>query len=260
MNRRLIIGISAILVGVAILAVAQEKREKKKKRKIHVYSNGEHFVHIPPIEIPRIEIPHIEIPHIEIPEIEIPEIEIPEFNFEFSGFEESMEALEVSLRHLEHIEIPEIHVEIPHIPPMPSLEIELPEIPEIHVEVPEIAHLGEWRGYSRWSGRSGGSRAFRDLTDEEELRVSALRAAVRENDDEALGTIRKLLRNDDSAPVRYEAVRQLRKFRRSDEAVELLGYAAKNDANIEVRKLAVRLLGKDGSKRAREILEDIVGQ
>ncbi|MFQ5631841.1 MAG: HEAT repeat domain-containing protein [bacterium] len=212
----------------------------------------------------------------------------PEKETDFREFERSMEHLEHSLRVLEHIEIPELPVlaELPELPELPELHIEIPEIhipeieiPEMHFEIPDIEipeieippieipeivipdiEMGDFHiegELAHWNGEWQHSR-FRDLSDEEELRVQALRSVAREDDDEAMAMIEKVLQQDESAAVRYQAVRLLRRHLKKDKTIDLLGATARNDKNAEVKKAAIRLLGKSGSPRAVEILQEIV--
>lgn len=185
---------------------------------------------LPPMpEMPELaELPEIPEFHFEIPEIHIPEIEIPELHFE-----------------MPEIEMPEMHFEMP--------EIVIPEIPdmewgEFHFEGEPVIWGGEW-GYSD---------RFNNLTDEEELRVQALRSVARKDDGETIAMIEKVLKQDESAAVRYHAVRLLRQNLDNDKVIDLLGETARNDSNTDVKKTAIRLLGKSGSPRAVEILQDIV--
>ncbi|HEX9975185.1 MAG TPA: HEAT repeat domain-containing protein, partial [bacterium] len=57
--------------------------------------------------------------------------------------------------------------------------------------------------------------------------------------------------------LRYEAVRQLRRFLDDKRVVPILGEVAQYDKNVDVRKRAILLLGKSGDKRAVKILKEL---
>jgi hypothetical protein len=201
----------------------------------------------------------------------------PEKELDFKELERSMEHLEYSLRVLEDFEMPplppipelpvlaEFQIEIPEIQipeiEIPALHFEMPEIeiPEMRFEIPEFAIPPieipdfEWDAFHfdgepvLWGGEWEFSNRFHDLTDEEELRVQALRSLAREAGGEAIAMIEKVLKQDESAAVRYHAVRLLRRHLDNDKAIEMLGETARNDRNAEVKKVAIRLLGKSGS-------------
>ncbi|MCB9086728.1 MAG: HEAT repeat domain-containing protein [Calditrichae bacterium] len=100
---------------------------------------------------------------------------------------------------------------------------------------------------------------FKNLTEQEELRLEALRSVVRKGSDrEALAALEKVLKGDDSPALRYEAVRQLEHFTDEEAAIKLLGDAAKNDSHVKVRKKAIQVLGRSGDPRAVEILEEVI--
>ncbi|MBC8184114.1 HEAT repeat domain-containing protein [candidate division KSB1 bacterium] len=183
-------------------------------------------------------------------------IEIPEMNLDLSGLEESMIHLEHSLSHLEHIEIPDIHVEIPEI------DIEVPEIhvgiPEIHV--PEIdldlSHLdfdcGEFH-FHHWDRCD----LFDDLSEDEEVKVSAIRSMGRQEAEKAVPALKRTIEKELNPAYRYEAVRQLRKFVDENTVLETLAKVAKSDKNVEVRKKAIHVLGKSEDPKAVKILKEI---
>ncbi len=166
-----------------------------------------------------------------------------------------MEALQLQLEKLHElenlrIEIPSIDVDIPEIAIAP-----LPVIPPIHVEIPEIS----WDGFRfERFGNDGASRLFDDLSEDEELRLQALRSFARQPADVAIPALEKSLRNDKSPAVRYRAVSYLRKFLDEDDRiVPLLSEVIRRDENIKVRKKAIRILGESKDPRAVEILMEI---
>ena len=152
-----------------------------------------------------------------------------------------------------HIEIPEINIAeivIPEIAPI--------DIPEIDVALPAIAALDFDFDRSYYVAEYSVSREFRRLSETEELRVQALKTIARQSDNEALDMFEKVLTQDESAAVRYHAVRMLRAHLDNERAIDLLADRAQNDPHPTVKKTAIRLLGKSGSPRAVTILQKII--
>lgn len=195
------------------------------------------------------------------------DIEIPDVEWELKDYEEMLEGLEgqlgemdIRLRHLDdlhfdklrdledlHIVVPEVDLAIPPIPPIPPIDIHIP-----HLRLDGMVSGFDWD--------SDVLKLFRDLSEEEQLRLQALRSLARREADEAIPALEKTLREDASPALRYEAVRQLGGFLKDPRVTPLLGETAKNDQNLAVRKKAVRLLGKSKDPRAVEILQEIVGE
>lgn len=152
------------------------------------------------------------------------------------------------LRELEnlHIVIPDINIDIPPIPPIPQIAI---NIPEFQIDGMDFTLYDDFDGH----------KLFRNLSDEEEIRLQALRSVVRQDIDQAVPALEKIAREDPSPALRYEAVRQLGRFFEDQRVVPILGEVVKNDNSLTVRKKAIQLLGKSRDPRAVEILEDVVG-
>ncbi len=191
-------------------------------------------------------------------------IEIPEMHLDLSGLEESMVHLEHSLSHLEHIEIPDIHVEIPEI------DIDIPEIPDIHIDIPhihvpridiEMDHFdfdfdfdeGSFIHFDHWDH----SDVFDDLSEDEEIKVSAIRSLGKQESDKAVPALKNVLKKESVPAFRYEAVRQLRKFVDKAGVLKTLAKVAKSDKNVDVRKKAIYVLGRSDDPKAVEILKEI---
>ncbi len=226
--------IAAVLVlifafVIACTMIAQEKIERKRERKLKEAETKlkEH-------------------------EYRLHSIEIPEIHIDLSSLEQSMQELEVSLQHLEHIEIPEIDVEIPPI-----------EIPEIdlafdHLDFDYDFDFDFDDGFIYYEdGDWDHSNLFEDLSENDQLKVAALRSISHQNADKTIPAIQKVLDEEINPALRYEAVRHLRKFLDDKRVVPILGKVAKNDKNVDVRKKAIYLLGKSGDKRAVKILEEL---
>jgi len=202
-------------------------------------------------------------------------IEIPEMHLDLSGLEESMVHLEHSLSHLEHIEIPDIHVDIPEI------DIEIPEIHDIHIDLPHIhvpeidldfSHFdfdfdfdhdfdfsfdhdfefGEFH-FDNWDH----SDLFDDLSENEEVKVSAIRSMGQQETEKAVPALKRTIAKESNPAYRYEAVRQLRKFVDENGVLETLAKVAKTDKNVDVRKKAIHVLGKSEDPKAVKILKEL---
>ncbi len=98
---------------------------------------------------------------------------------------------------------------------------------------------------------------FEDLSEDDQLKVTALRSISRQNADKAIPAIEKVIEEESNPALRFEAVRQLRRFLDDERVVPILGKVAKDDKNVDVRKKAIYLLGKSGDKRAVKILEEL---
>ncbi len=195
------------------------------------------------------------------------DIEIPDVEWELKDYEAMLEGLDgqlgeldIRLRHLDdlhidrlhdledlHIIVPEVDLAIPPIPPIPPIDIHIP-----HIRLDGMVSGVDWD--------SDALKLFRDLNEEEQLRLRALRSLARRDADQAIPALEKTLREDASPALRYEAVRQLGRFLEDPRVAPLLGETAKSDPNLAVRKKAVRLLGKSKDPRVVEILQEIVGK
>lgn len=181
---------------------------------------------------------------------------LEDLEFQLAGLEE-LEGLEVELAELENLDIhiPNINIDLPAIDiDLPMLNIDLPSL---DIDLPEINIDGFNFDFDHHDGHS---RFYRDLSDEEALRLQALRSMIRGSHDEtaALDALEDVIRNDESTAMRYEAVRMLRYYLDNDRSLDILGRAAGKDYHIAVRKKALNLLGKSGDPRAVDIIEDIL--
>ena len=233
---------SLILTLTSIAQDVDKKVERKLKKLEHKLKDKEHQLH---------------------------SLEIPEMNLDLSGLEESMGHLEYSLSHLEHIEIPLIHIE------MPEIDIDIPEIPDIHIDIPEIHvpemdldfnHLdfdfdfdfdhdfafGEFHQH-HWDNTA----LFENLSEDEEIKVSAIRSMGRQDAEKAVPALIKIIEKDSNPAYRYEAVQRLRRFVDKKGVLETLANVAKNDKNVDVRKKAIYVLGKSENPKAVEVLKEI---
>ncbi len=182
-------------------------------------------------------------------------IEIPEINIDLSGLEQSMQDLEVSLQHLDHIEIPDIQIPHIYIPPIHVPEIDL-DLSHLDFDFDFDFDFDDGFVYYEdddWDS----SNLFGDLSEEEQLRISALQTISRQDADKAIPAMEKVIKEESNPALRYEAVRHLRRFLDDKRVVPILGKVAKNDNNIDVRKKAIYLLGKSGDPNAVKILEEL---
>ncbi len=172
----------------------------------------------------------------------------------------------------EAIEIPDIHVDIPDIP---DINVVVPDIDFPHMDgvfafdgdvvVPDVDFPIHFESFSSHDHPApvlqfGGSRLMRDLTDDEQLRIQALRSVSRQRASKAIPALKKRALEDESPAVRYSAVKHLARFIDDERIVPILGKVVKNDDHIDVRKLAIRILGKSGNPEAVKILEEIVSR
>jgi|GEM_PF-6167844 len=169
-----------------------------------------------------------------------------------------------------HERLGAIHVDV-DIPPIPAIapiavlpDVPMPAIvplPDINVPVivdidaPVPVDFG-FHGFS-----SGGDmkRLFPGITDDEILKIQAMRSLTRQSTETAVPTLSKIAKKGKSAAQRYMAVTLLSRYLKKDRSiVPLLGEVALNDENVNVRKRAVVTLGKSKDSRAISILEEII--
>jgi len=155
------------------------------------------------------------------------------FALERLGF--SMQALRGNLSLLGEVTIPPIEIPEIQIPPI--------QLPDLGANLNMLA-----------------SNPFGDLDEEDRLRLEALRAIANRSTGDAVPRLQRVLREERSPALRYEAVRLLGRFGSDKRVVPILGEVARKDKNIEVRKEAIYLLGKSGDPRAVSILEEMVRQ
>ncbi|MFZ5515459.1 MAG: HEAT repeat domain-containing protein [Candidatus Zhuqueibacterota bacterium] len=197
-------------------------------------------------------------------QMELESLAMPEIEVDLSGLEASMRELEFSLQQLESLQLQEFDFDLPaipeiavDIPPLPEIDVHIPWIDFVmpEIDIPEIAFDGrifEREAWSHWGDSS--------LSEDEQLKISALRAMKRKQSNEVIPAVEKILRNEESAPLRFEAVNLLRYHLDDARSIELLGQAAKSDVNIDVRKRAVNILGRSADARAVTILEEIANR
>lgn len=235
MKTRIIIAVTFLLAIVfACTMIAQEKLERKHEQKLKRAEKKlkEH-------------------------EYRLQSIEIPEIHIDLSGLEQSMQELEVSLQHLEHIEIPDIQIPHIYIPPI--------HIPEIDLAFDQFDFNFDFDfdfdfddGFIYYEdGDWDHSELFENLSEEEQLKIEALRSISRQEADKAIPAMQKVIKEESHPALRYEAVRHLRRFLDDKRVVPILGKVARDDKNVDVRKRAILLLGKSGDKRAVKILEEL---
>lgn len=167
--------------------------------------------------------------------------------------EVSLEALELNLNALSEIEIAALpslsHLSIPPVPPLPPLPPLAPEI-SAAFHAAELDLLDPGMHFDAYPGE--------DLSDEELLRVEAMRSIGRRDADKAIPVLREIVAKDSSPALRAAAVRLLGKYLEDSRVAPLLGEVAQNDPNLRVRTLAIRMLGKSRDPRAVEILEKLI--
>ena len=230
MKTRIIIAVTFLFAFViACSMIAQEKIERKHERKLkeaeEKLKEHEHRLH---------------------------SFTIPEIHIDMSHLETSMQHLEQSLQHLEHIEIPDIHIPDIHIP-----EIDL-AFDQFDFNFDFDFDFDFDDGFIYYEdGDWDHSNLFEDLSDEEQLKISAIRSISRQDRDKAIPAMKKVIKEESNPALRYEAVRHLRRFLDDKRVVPILGKVAKKDKNVDVRKRAIYLLGKSGDKRAVKILEEL---
>jgi len=182
-------------------------------------------------------------------------IEIPEINIDLSGLEQSMQDLEVSLQHLDHIEIPDIQIPHIYIPPIHIPEIDL-NFDQFDFDFDFDFDMDDGFIYYE-DGDWDHSHLFEDLSEQEQLKIAALQSISRQDADKAIPALEKVIKEESNPALRYEAVRQLRRFLDDKRVVPILGEVAQYDKNVDVRKRAILLLGKSGDKRAVKILKEL---
>lgn len=242
MNRSGSIISAALVVAIPFLPLTardqQDKQDTKgKKKPIKIQSNYHEF---------------------DVPEINIPPIEI-----DLSGLEFSLKGLEVAMMELEDCHIPELAFELSVLPPIeipeiniPPIAVAIPPIPPIEIppiEIPEFVV-----GDLAVDCDAAAHKVFHDLSDEEQVRLQALRSLACRGADQAIAAYQQVQKQKASPAMRYEAVRQLGNFLEDGRVLTFIGDAARADRNIEVRKKAIALLGKSRDPQSTKILEEIV--
>jgi hypothetical protein len=236
MNRSGSILSAALLLAISFLPLSAhngQDREatKEKKKALKIQSDCRDF-NMAPIEI----------------DLSRLEFSLQELQFSLMELEAArLPELEFHLADLPATEIPEIN-----IPPvdLPHLAVAIAPIPPI--EIPEIA-VGELAPDCDVAAH----KVFRDLSDEDQMRLQALRSLACQSAEQAIAAYHQVQKKARPA-FRYEAVRQLGHFLEDGRVLPLIADAAKTDKNIEVRKKAITLLGKSRDPRSTKILEEIL--
>lgn len=235
-------------------AVKELKKAEKELRKLHRrMSVDEQYL----MEKLHEQLPEMEREFERLENIEIPEIHIPEFDIHFDGIEPFS------------VDIPEIV--IPPMPPMPPVHIDIADIhldmneeimAELEAGLSELRHLDADvflnEHHFEIAGHPGNYRLFRNLSDREQLRLTALRNIRTTDGESGLKALKKAALSDASEAIRYTAVRKLAGWIKDQRVVPLLGKIAREDNSLLVRKAAIDILGRSGDSRAVPILQDLI--
>jgi hypothetical protein len=196
-------------------------------------------------------------------EFDIPEINIPPIEIDLSELEFSLKQMEVAMMRLEDCHIPDLVFELSELPPIeipeiniPPIAVAIPAIPPIEIPpivIPDIA-LGDLTVGCDVAAH----QVFHDLSEEEQVRLQALRTLACKGADQAITAYQQVQKQKARPAFRYEAIRQLGHFLDDARVLPLIAEAAKTDKNIEVRKKAIALLGKSRDPRSTKILEEIL--
>ncbi|HQU72564.1 MAG TPA: HEAT repeat domain-containing protein [Calditrichia bacterium] len=173
------------------------------------------------------------------------------FDFDFHG-------LELPAAPMVDFDMPEIPYVIADIPEVVLPEFDFPDIPaavapvdplvfpdfEMHFvpPMPEIGYFGQ-------------SPA---LTDEEQLRIEAIRSIRKFDAEKAVPALRKIIDEDSSPAVRMSALQTLHRYMDHPETLPILGKVAREDSDLKVRRMAVKMLGSSKDPRAAEFLEALL--
>ncbi|MEL6821502.1 MAG: HEAT repeat domain-containing protein, partial [Calditrichota bacterium] len=156
-------------------------------------------------------------------------------------------------------------VDIPPLPPIAVLpDVPFPAVaPLPDIDVPVIVDINAPTpvefGIHGHTSSGEMKRLFPGISDDEILKIQAMRSLSRQSSQTAVPTLSKIALKGKSAPQRYMAVTLLSRYIKKDRSiVPLLGEIALNDENVNVRKRAVVFLGKSKDSRAITILEDII--
>jgi len=245
MNRSGLFISAALVVAIPFLPLTardqQDKQDEKGKKKFLKIQSNYHEFDIPEINIPPIEIDlsglEFSLRRLEVAMMELEDCHIPELAFELS---------ELPPIEIPEINIPPFAVAIPPMPPIPPIEIPPFAIPEFVVD--DLAIGCDVAAH----------KVFHDLSDEEQVRLQALRILACQGADQAITAYQQVQKQKARPAFRYEAIRQLGHFLDDGRVLPLIADAAKTDKNIEVRKKAIALLGKSRDPRSTKILEEIL--
>lgn len=197
-------------------------------------------------------------------EFDIPEINIPPIEVDLSGLEFSLKRLEVAMAALDDRHMPELAFELSELPPIEIPEINIPPIPPIppiaipSIAIPPITIPDIALGDLAVGCDVAAHQVFHDLSEEEQVRLQALRTLACKGPDQAITAYQQVQKQKARPAFRYEAIRQLGHYLEDGRVLPLIADAAKTDKNIEVRKKAIALLGKSRDPRSTKILEEIL--
>ncbi len=185
---------------------------------------------------------------------------------ELSGLAE-LEGLSAELAGIPSLDIPPIPVippmpgipfmdspPIPVIPPMPGVPA-MPVIPPIGPIPPHAALAGH--GFSWHDGWHGSSRQYRQyLSEDEEVRLNALRSLFNQDEKLALPEAQRLLQDDNWA-IRATVLEMLGEVE-NQAAVGILRAALQKETDKRVKRAAIRALSQRDEPEAREALREIL--
>jgi len=173
------------------------------------------------LDIPQLApLPHIEMMHVP----HLPYIDFPELDFQFH----LDQTLNHSLQHMQHM-----HFDIPHIP---------------SIHIPDFDFSWDWIENFEYD---------EELTADEQLKLESLAALMNSDNPDVFTKIAEFLKNENNPKMRFYTLTYLK---RTDEkrAVPIYIDIAKNDTDMQVRKLAVRYLGESGDDRAFAVLQELI--
>ncbi len=133
-----------------------------------------------------------------------------------------------------------------HIPPVCSLNVPLP--PAVRIQTPLINW--DWHVPDVWTDNDS-------LSDEEQIRLEAIRALGRLDDETTIPMLEKILKEEEHPVIRGKALAILGRID-DRRVVPILGDLAKNDPDARLRKRAIRYVGQSRDKRALDILKEIL--
>ena len=169
--------------------------------------------------------------------------ELDHMNIELDHMNLDLSHMDIDLSHLDHIDIPPI-------PPIPPIDLDFIEPMLTHLDFPMYVDF-EY-GDFRFSEND-------ELTEKEELQLATIKSISRKNERKALSAIEKQLSSSDNPAMRYYLVKLASRLDDED-VVPLLIDVAKHDKDIEVRKAAIRCLGRTDDERAVAALQEIVSE
>ena len=226
---------SALCLTAYSSATAQEKSTKKKKKSKHIVIHSDEPIHIHELE----DLTHLDIELGSLGEC------MHDLDIEMGHLSHELKNLS-HLEHLEFMHIPEIHIDMQDF----DFDFDFDFNFDFDFDFDSDNFTFEYEDFS--------DSEFKDISDKDAIRIRALHSLSHKNEDKAIPVIKKTINKNSNPAVRYHAVRCLRSFLDNKQILPILEDVAKNDKNIKVRKMAIYLLGKDGSPKAVDILNDLV--